>query len=125
MAIDKLIPCVDFIQQHMKDLGKAGVIYTLVIIENYANFLRQPLTLEMFIGEEALFEGFEYADASWTMGLIEFEDEEHGFIQYRKEDNRFYNSSGEYILFTIEDLIDCISLTLTPKAKQIIYGSNR
>lgn len=66
----------------------------------YAQFLRRPLTLDMFIGDEALFEGFildEHGLSTkyWVISILEdIEDLE---------------------LYTIEDLVE-YDLTLTQKA---------
>lgn len=82
----------------------------LNILSNYANFLRQPLTLEMFIGEEALFEGF-----------ILCADEEGSYIENEADVTLFPDEFGTA---TIEQLVQD-DLTLTQKSKDIIYGNNR
>ena len=60
----------------------------LMIIENYANFLKEPLKLEMFIlydnhtENEVLFKGFEYG-YKWYETLIVMRDKVSGRGQFQ------------------------------------------
>jgi len=84
----------------MTDFVLSDECQTICEALNYANFLKQPLTLDMFIGDEALFEGFildEHGLSTeyWVISILEdVEDLE---------------------LYTIEDLVE-YDLTLAPHA---------
>lgn len=47
-ASHKLIPMTDFVIEYYSNEGYAD-LQTLSLMKNYANFLRKPLTLEMFV----------------------------------------------------------------------------
>lgn len=133
MKIDKLMPMTEFVFQ------QAGWHDSLIRIEplefqqrvlNYANFLCQNLTLEMFIGEEAFFEGWELIGegVEWSSKVAEIESVvENAWIDFI-DDKAYITYSGfeEYEIESIEQVIIFfnLDLTLTQKAKQIIYGNN-
>lgn len=125
MEIDKLVPMTSFILEHP---ASHDYEWQLKNHYNYASFLRQPLTLEMFIGEEALFEGFKLLHIEGCDNAIT-DSLQILFNKYNNSAELFYNPESTLPRFTgkitsIEDIVKC-DLTLTPKAKQIIYGSNR
>jgi hypothetical protein len=98
-------------------------------ISNYANFLKQPLKLEMFVSNninEILFEGFEFTDSQKysVNNNIKLSVSPYGLNNERllltklNEENKFHTW---FQLFTIEDLIQC-EINLTQNAIKRIFG---
>lgn len=88
----KLISMTDFVLEHKEWRG--GILSDACI--DYANFLKQPLTLDMFIGDKALFE-------DWQLIKIK------GYnVIYQDED---YLYEDELKDLKIEDLKDDQTLT--------------
>lgn len=58
----KLISMTDFVLEIGKQTEIKTYEWYFLKVFDYAQFLKQPLTLDMFIGDKALFEGFEKED---------------------------------------------------------------
>ena len=89
----------------------------LMIIENYANFLKEPLKLEMFIfcdkytENEVLFKGFEYG-YKWFDTFIVMRDKVSGRGQFQLSKYK-----------TIEGLLNNeFDFILTENAIKLIFG---
>lgn len=120
MENKKLIPLSDFVLEQKKRLAKSGwqstVENSLELIFNYTEFIKQPLKLEMFIGENRLFEGFELLAKKTRMTgdqyILMFQGVEFSFT--------------DDVTYTIEnhligDLVNvCYEIPLTPSALQQI-----
>lgn len=119
MENNKLIPLSDFVLEQKKRLEKSGwqstVENSLELIFNYTEFLKQPLNLEMFTGENKLFEGFKSSYNGFSIDAIGRD----GDYDYRLS----FNKDGQCRqYYNIEELVnsDYPVLTLTPSALQQI-----
>lgn len=54
----KLISMTDFVLEIGKQTEEKTYAWYFLKVTKYTTFLKQPLTLDMFIGDEALFEGW-------------------------------------------------------------------
>ncbi|MEA1849207.1 hypothetical protein U9K52_09810 [Chryseobacterium sp. MHB01] len=117
-----LIPLSDFVleQSRTQTLDRSQIDWydaemaKLELIRNYAEFLKQPLTLSMFTGENKLFEGFTYERIPIMGNILKLKGE---FICMADD---LKNSKA-----TIEDLIKDNSIyQLTPYALQQIQIEN-
>lgn len=79
--------------------------HNVIIIENYSKFLQRKLIESMFIGDNKLFEGFEY----------------DGLYIINKSNMCIHRNGLGWNDKTIEDLVK-YKLTLTEIAKNEIYG---
>ena len=97
----KLISMTDFVLEQNTNQTSVRRLSQIV---GYAQFLEQTLTLDMFIGDKALFKGF-YLD-------------EDGYITFN---DVFIYEVDKLKLYTIEDMLSEVYLSdqdinLTPKA---------
>ena len=67
----KLIPMTDFVIKQINLLYNYNHYKLIYRVMNYAEFLKQPLTLDMFIGDKALFEKIHESDNFWCGAMIE------------------------------------------------------
>jgi len=89
--------------QYIDDIQNSSidhVNYALNKILSYKDFISQPPTIEMFIGENKIFEGF-LADEEETCIFLVSADLD---LQYNKLTKIFYNYS-DMPINTLEDLI--------------------
>lgn len=115
----KLISMTDFVLEHKHMILSNSDKYIRIV--KYANFLKQPLKLEMFVSkneENILFNGFEFTDSQKysVNNRIKLSVSPYGLNDERllltklNEENKFHTWLQ---LFTIEDLIQCnLELTL-------------
>ncbi|HFI4796469.1 TPA: hypothetical protein ACGQK4_002188 [Elizabethkingia anophelis] len=144
---NKLVPMTEFVLSILNNTSPNNFVKGVESIRAYAEFLKQPLELWMFIpcdennvplmkpdylgGEtykrwndydyaksRVLFEGFEIEQSKSRIG---FYLPEYNCIDYSIVQNNF--SSPSKYLTTIEDLIIYSGLTLTETAIKQIYGS--
>lgn len=140
--IEYLIPASDFIIEQENYISQfstreARTFEPYNAIVNYAKFLKQPLTLGMFLPcdeqghrlsnqhfyyleakERVLFEGFEIKDSSngaYKGYIFKITAHEYAQIEYNLTTKRFFAG-----LEKIEDLID-YKIKLTPTALKQIY----
>lgn len=108
----KLMKMTDFVLEMVKQTEIKTYAWYFLKVTKYAQFLKQPLTLDMFIGDKALFEGFEVMHKDNIRITIQSD-----FLQID------YNitKSDFNDLKTIEDLsIFFEDLTLTPYAIKLL-----
>ncbi|MBQ0140396.1 MAG: hypothetical protein KBT36_14015 [Kurthia sp.] len=97
----KLISMTDFVLEMVKQTEIKTYEWYFLKVFDYAQFIKHTLTLDMFIGDKALFEGFYLND-----GYVCFKD---GFIDVVEDIE----------LYTIEDLLE-YELTLTSYAIKLL-----
>lgn len=80
----KLVNMTTFVLEQVKDVENAGVSYTLAVINKYANFLKQELTLGMFVPVDE--KGNVLEEPKPLKGCEYWEEQELGcdWIIYRK-----------------------------------------
>ena len=84
----KLISMTDFVLEIGKQTEIKTYVWYFLKVFDYAQFLKQPLTLDMFIGDKALFEGFYLND---------------GYVCFKVG---FIDVVEDIYLYTIEDLLE-------------------
>lgn len=122
----KLISMTDFVLEQTKSLYEENPSKLIHNLYNYAEFLKQPLKLEMFVSDDeskVLFEGFNIISTEYNLIGLESKDI---FINYNKEGNFFLLDSwnGDRVFIKIECLCNYIentisTINLTPNATKL------
>ena len=87
----RLISMTDFVLEHKEWRG--DILSDACVM--YAQFLKQPLTLDMFTGDESLFEGWELKESV----VVDKSNENEYFYLFELKD------------FTVEYMVDVVTLT--------------
>lgn len=104
--ITHLISCTEFVKLVHKEEFEVETSYRQII--RYANFISQKPTLEMFVGEKALFKGYTYKDLGG--GKFVCSIKKNGFNQF------ILNKQS------LEEIVN-LELELAPLALKEIYGN--
>jgi hypothetical protein len=94
--MEKIISMTSFVLEIINKGSETGDVWTpeykLELIENYATFLKQPLTLGMFVPVEA-------HGKPYDLNEVESWNNHDYYSRYYKEELAFFNEAKEKVLF--------------------------
>src|SRR5690554_277878 len=97
----KLINMTDYVLESVKNINEVGVAFTLIAIEKYANFLKTPLELGMFVPCEEDGNVLEEPSSNDK----KYHPENNGVFRFVTEaynyDVKKYNQAKENVIFEI------------------------